>query len=460
MIKKIIPLFLCVLLLVACNAPTVELMSFIDQDTKLDYFGRVVEAFNSDGYVWAYPDNDTMQSDALKHKIAEVEEKLNVDIVMSYDGDSDFTQYFTYSTLAGNCTTDLIYRHGGNSLWFIAEAGVLTPITDFPDIIDLSLTDKYGTPGVLEAAMFNGIPYAVQPVDWPGLQGFECFFIAFNTQEFAQNGLTSLHEYYENKTWTWDTFKKFLDIAEPVVGEGEYIFEAHGGYLMNTLFMANGFDFITFIDGIPTFDLTPKEALTAIEFLKTLSNYGDAINIAADRWACADFVDGNALTTMATSNSVTTGTVAYGDSPYSIVPFPSGPDVEYGKWAQSVTRIYGLSIPISAEDPECVAYIIRDLCTPFEEFGSSREGLMAYYRSNVFTSDLDVEIFFSVENNVRYDYDDAGLINEYAGVIAERIDSGSPMELIEKNSNVVKNIFTQYIEPNLTGYLIEKMNIE
>ena len=78
----------------------------------------------------------------------------------------------------------------------------------------------------------------------------------------------------------------------------------------------------------------------------------------------------------------------------------------------------------------------------------------------MFTTDLDVEIYFSVENNVRYDYDDAKLINEYTGLIAENISKSSPSELIEKYSKIVEQIFRNYIEPNLTGYIIEHMNIE
>ncbi len=464
MLKKIVPLLLCFLMLVACNNSAVTLLPFIDEgDSRADYFGEVIETFQSDdGSILVYPDNNSPQSDALWKRIHDVEEKLGVVIELSNDGDYDFEEYFITTTASGSCDTDLIFRYGGNSLWFIAEAGVLHPITNFPDYIDLSDTEKYGTPGILEASMHNGIPYAVQPMYWPGLQGIECFFIAYNSDDFAANGLTDLHEYYENKTWTWDTFKNVLDTAATTISrEGDLIFEAHGGYLMNTLFMSNGFDYVTFVDGVPTFDLTPKEALDSIDYLRELSLFGDKINIDADRWTCTAFVNGNALTTLATAQAVTTGTVAYNsDFAYKIMPFPCGPNVEYGKWMQSVTRIYGFAIPLGAGDPDCVAHVINELCEPMEEFGGSKEGLKQYYRDNIFSSDLDVEIFFSVENNVRYDYDDAGLINEYTAIIAENINKASASELIEKNSNIVKNIYTKYIEPNLTGYLIEHMNIE
>ena len=461
MLRKIIPLLLCCLMLVACNNSAVTLLPFIDvNDTKIDYDGEVITAFKQSNMIWAYSDNNSPQAEALWKRIHDVEEKLNVKIEMSTKGEDGFRDYFMVNFAAGSAKVDLIYKSSGNDLWFLAEAGYLLPITDYPEYIDLSETDKYGEPGVLEAAMHNGIPYAVQPTYWPGLQGIECFFIAYNTDKFASNGISDLHEYYENRTWTWDTFKSVLTKVEPVVREDEYIFSSHGGYLMNTLFLSNGFDYVTFVDGVPTFDLSPKEALNAIEFYKELTEFGDKLDLDAGRWEYSNFANGNEFMTMTTAATVTTGTIAYGSVPYGIMPFPSGPDIEYGKWAQSVTRIYGLSIPISAKEPTVVAHVINELCEPMEEFGGSKEGLKQYYRDNVFSSDIDAEIYFDVERNVRYDYDDAGLIEEYNVKIAENLDVATPAELIQKNKNVVERIFTQYIEPNLTGYLIEHMNIE
>ena len=130
-----------------------------------------------------------------------------MEIVFEYTdkGDSDFQSYYINMFAVGSGDLDLIYRSVGNDLWFLAEAKALYPITDFPEFIDLNDSDKYGTAGVLEAGMHNGIPYAVQLTYWPGLQGTECFYIAYNRDMFLSMGLTDLHEYYENQTWTWDT---------------------------------------------------------------------------------------------------------------------------------------------------------------------------------------------------------------------------------------------------------------
>lgn len=463
MFKKIIALLLCSMLLVACNTSATELLAFIDPDaSKIDYGGLVITTFNTEGDIWAYKDDNSPQADALWNRLRTIEKNLGVKFEMTYD--NDILKLYAAQAAAGSLEVDLLYRSNGNNLFHLGESGVLLPITDFPQFIDLSQTDKYGMPGNLEAAMHDGIPYAVQPVQWPGLQGVECFVVAYNPGEFASNSLTPLHEYYENKTWTWDTMKSVFDKAAPGLGEGEVVFEAHGGFLLNTLFLSNGFDFVTFVDGEPTFDLTPPEALRSIDFLKELNLYGDKIDIGTEiehRWNYTDFIEGNALTVLTTAQAVTTEDIAYqANFEYNIVPFPCGPDVEYGRWAQSVCRIYGLAVTVGAEEPECVAHVISELCEPFEEFGGSMEGLKEYYRNSVFTSDLDVEVYFAIDDYVRYDYDDVGLINDYTNEIAKNIDKSSAIELIQKNKNVAMNAYNDYMEGNLLGYMIEHMNIE
>ena len=437
MLKKLFVLLICSLMIVSCSSNASELLEFIDPNSDvIDYDGEVIKAFNAEDLIWAYEDNNSLQSDALWNRIESVEKSLNVKFEMVNIAENYLVEYFTLNTATGSVDIDLIYRSNGNNLWTIGAAGALYPMTSFPQYIDINDYEKYGAPGILEAAMHNGVPYAVQPVQWPGLQGVECFFIAYNPGMFASNGLTNLHEYYENKTWTWDTMKSVFDSAAPSLREGEVVLEAHGGYFLNSLFMSNGFDFVTMVDGEPVFDPTAQEALDSIEFLKELMTLGDKIELGSDtddRWEYTTFISGKALTVLTTAQSVTTEDVAYeSDFEYSIMPFPSGPNGEYGKWAQSVTRIYGLAIPLGADEPECVAHAISELCEPFEEFGGSKEGLMQYYRNNVFSTDLDVEIYFAVDDFVRYDYDDAGMINHYTSVIAQNIDRFSPIELIEK----------------------------
>ena len=416
--------------------------------------------YNESETIMAYGDNNTLQSDALLNRVAETEQKLNVDIQYSETGSHDFRQYYMLALASNLGDIDLIYRASGNDLWFLAEMGGLLPITDFSDYIDLSDYDKYGSPGVLEAAMHNGIPYSVQPTYWPGIQAMDCFYVAYNMDMFSSLGVPDLHQYYENETWTWDTFKSVLDIADPMAGPENYLFVTNGGFFINILFASNGFDYITIKDGVPSLNLTSNDAVHALEFYKELHVYGDNILLHEDRWDIEPFVDGKAFMCTATAESVTTGSIAYGtDFSYGIMPIPCGPDVEYGQWAQTKTRVYGLSIPVCADTPEVSAHVISEFCEPLEEFGGSKEGLLEYYKNNIFQSEIDLEIFFAPEYFVRYDYDDAGLIDRYCGVIALQIESGTPSELIQKYQGVAESIYEKYMKGNLNNYIIEALDI-
>ena len=105
------------------------------------------------------------------------------------------------------------------------------------------------------------------------------------------------------------------------------------------------------------------------------------------------------------------------------------------------------------------AHIISELAEPFEEFGGSREGLYEYYKENVFLSDLDVDIFFELEKDVRYDYDDANLLFDYVENIAGGSKENTAIALIQKYAPNAEKIYYKYIEPNLTGYMINALNI-
>ena len=468
MLKKIIPIILCCIMIVACSSEPATLLDFIGEDSNVKYDGRTIIIYSDEGEaeeginLLAYPNDQTLQADAMRNRIAYIESELDVDIELSSKGHTDFDQYYMTAIGSGLKPVDIFFRGNDNSLWELADAGVLLPMTDFPYYIDLSDEDKYGTPGVLEAAMIDGVPYAVQPTYWPGLQGVECCLITYNVEKFQSLGLTPLHEYYENGTWTWDTFISYCDTAEPLVSEEneEYIFSSRDMYLLNMMFFANGFDFVDIVDGAPKLNLYADSAIHSIEFYQSLLTYGEKIEFCDSHHDYDSFIDGQAITKLALAQALITGKIAYdADFVYNIMPFPCGPDIEYGTWAQTVTRIYGLAIPITSDDSEACAHIISELAEPFEEFGGNREGIYEYYKENVFLSELDVDIFFDVEQFVRFDYDDADLLFDYVDELATGASHASATELIQKYAPAAEKIYTKYIEPNLTGYIIEALEI-
>ncbi|MBQ2880937.1 MAG: hypothetical protein IJE40_01585, partial [Clostridia bacterium] len=68
-----------------------------------------------------------------------------------------------------------------------------------------------------------------------------------------------------------------------------------------------------------------------------------------------------------------------------------------------MVHIYGFMIPITSVNAEAAAMIIDRLAEPFEEFGGD-EGLIQYYKDNIFIDETDAEIFVEVAKNTSYTY--------------------------------------------------------
>lgn len=467
MIKKMILLVLAVLFLASCSQQPVELLDFIgnQDDFVIKYNGHVLKMYQDsdpEDVVIVFPDNNSPQSDALLTRIKDIENKYDLVIERTNKGSDDTIEHYIRAIGSNATDVELLFRDNGKSTWFWAEAGVCIPFTEFPDIIDLSDTDKYGTPGVLEAAMIDGKPITVQPGYWPGYQSFECFYMVYNQDMAGALGLTDLHEYYENETWTWDTMLKYFDDAViGITNEDQILFTAHSGYILNTMLYSNGFDYVDIVDGEPVFNLFADSCLNALEFFKELdSRYGDRVDIGTTRWNIDKFVDERTLTAMAIAQDVVTGQIAYDiDFAYGLMPFPCGPDGTYGEWAQSVTRASGFNIPVTVDDPDMVARVVSEFCEPFEEFGGDKQGLIDYYSTAILPSEIDGEIYFAVEGGTRYDYDDVGIISLFQGIALD-LRNASPMEVLQSSYNKIYDRYVEYIEPNLTGYILEHMDID
>lgn len=456
MFKRILALCASLLLLTSCSGNAVSLMEFMDRDTgKPDYDGVTITFdYEMEEKILCYTDDNSPQADAVRRRLADIEENLNVTF-------AHVDKVSVEILLSGYCPADIIYRSGGSSLVDFAYGLFLEPMTSFPEYIDLDDTDKYGTAGATEAALYKGVPYGIQPTLWPGMQGLECFFVAYNKDMLLTLGLTDLHEYYENETWTWDTFLNLLTAADPIVSENVQTFHAHPDYLLNTIFMSDGFDFIEVKDGKSVLNIYSDDAVHSLEFYKSLLGF-ENVAIESERWDITDFVEGNALMTMATAKNVTIGDIAYEtDFNYCIMPFPAGSDIQYGKWAQSVTRISGFGILRGSSNQQVSAHVLSELFEPFEEFGTTMDELKQYYASSVFITDLDADIYFAVDDYVRYDYDDLDFLESFTGAIANSLSTGSssPSELLQKYESVARTYYEKYLKENLDGYIIEKMNI-
>ncbi len=443
----------------ACESTAVELLSFIDEAAgSADYEGYDFTIyFESAQYdpaetIFVY-DKNTLQGEALLKRIDDIEKEINVNIGFN-------TQYthITYQTAAmsGNVNADAITFGYMNAMLVMANGGFLHPITDFPEYIDLSDTDKYGTAPVLEAAMIDSVPYAVQPCYWPGYQSLDCYILTYNKDLTIPNGIPDFHEFWENETWTWETYEKeFLERAKVERSDGYlYAMSMVPIQYFSSLFYSNDVQLVRKnAAGENVVNPYPDEFVHAYETgLHWATTYKDTICFESGVASIDNFMNEMSMVGLAFASQVTTGAVAYDAKfNYGLMPFPCGPDATYGIWGQYMDRISGLGIAKTSEEPAIAAHTLSLLYEPFEEFGGEN-GLYDYYNTNIFLTETDTEIFFKLMENVRYDYtfwerSDVGrqVHSDFGTAIKQGIGVS---EAMQRHRNTIEEMAYDFVLPN------------
>ena len=350
-------------------------------------------------------DKESLQGDALLKRVKDIKTNNNADVIFnqSLDDEQFQTQALSGVIKADACTFTYL-----NAMQLFAKCGLLYPITDFPDQIDLSREDKYGAANMLEPGMYKSVPYVVCPLYWPGFQALDSFALVYNTELLTPAGITNFHEFYENGTWTWDTFEEeYLKKFRVPTSDGYVDLYASGEMqLFDMLMYSNGTEFITRTEGgFNSVNLFPTAFQNAYQKgVDWCKEYGDMFDLKDQSFYFGGFVTGDAGVTVSTAEHLTVGVITYGcNFVYNIMPFPCGPDATYGEWAQFVQRAQGFGLAKSSKEPEIAAAILSLLLDPFEELGGEA-GLYDFYSEMTFHDELDTQIFFELMEYTRYDY--------------------------------------------------------
>lgn len=467
--KKVLAILILmsVMFVSACGGDVPQLLDFIDANAEnlIDYEGYKVQwYFSNSNYddgdkIYSY-DRNTVQGEALLKRLNDIEKSINVEFEFITHLDH---RDFTLALLGGTAFADILSYSYMNAMQDLAQGGFLYPVTDFPDYIDLTDTDKYGGANVLEAAMINSVPYSVQPCFWPGFEPMGCFLLCYNKNLVLGNGLTDFHEYWENETWTWETFEnEFLKNAYVTSGDGYVPALATWPIAyFDMLMYSNNVQFVTRnAAGENVANIYPDSFIQAYEQgLEWVQNYGDIVDISLSLQDTGPFKDGKVMTALVHSDEVVTGGVAYNESAnflYGIMPFPKGPNAPYGVWAQFVERAPGMGISKYSIEPSIAAHTISLLFEPFEEFGG-RDGLESFYFST-FLTETDIEVFFACMEHVRYDYtfwDQSDVGRQVGNDFGVAIKQGKGIsEVMERNAPILNEMVYDFILPNF-DYMYE-----
>ncbi|MBE6892253.1 MAG: hypothetical protein E7481_09575 [Ruminococcaceae bacterium] len=460
-------LLAAMMLVTACGQPA-ELLPFVTGDGEIDLKGVEINwqwiggTRTTPTYTYGTP-----QYDALLDRINDIEEEfgctlgarlptdgLDIDLgedktIYDHlpDAPGDF-ETLELQLMAGTYKYDLVFQNGTSERF---KAGYYVPMTDLTDYIDWTDSEKYGSRNLLEAAMYDGVPYQVYPMNWPGFDGVEMCVAAYNKDLYRQYQLTDPHEFYENGTWTYETFENELlakvDIGKAPEGQPQiYAFQTDEPDFYQCLIASNNVHFVEKKDdGTLVADPYPTSFVNAITWAQgIIGEYEDIILYDSDTYAVEEYCRGEVFMGWLPSNAVTTGAIAYNDKAVfetGIMPLPAGPDAVYGEWGQLIQEIMGFCIPISSVNQEAAAMIISELCEPLPNF----EDKSTFY-DMVFADPIDIEIYMELGKHVKYDYtkDDNSkgrTIGENFGEIAT-----SPNRSLSEAMEQYRGMFTTFIE--------------
>mgnify|MGYP003294458596 CR=1 FL=1 len=141
----------------------------------------------------------------LKDNIDKIEKQHNLKLKFTTAlGAGGNIQNNLFTSLAsGIKMCDFVYFGNDNANMRAAQAGTLYPLNDFPNIIDLSDSEKYGPINILEGCMAKGNVYGVIPNNWPqkSNDGNISTLFIINETLIQRYALEDPRDFYEQNKW-------------------------------------------------------------------------------------------------------------------------------------------------------------------------------------------------------------------------------------------------------------------
>lgn len=384
--------------------------------------------------------------DSLISRISGIEKENNCSIRVNEGGE------LAGKILSGIHPADIIFTGYG----FIrdnAHVGMLFPIDDYSDIVDYTDSFIWGTPNTLEPMMIDGILYGTYPASWPGHFAGYYFLTLSNNEILTANGYGKPHEYVENGLWTSE---KVIEIANGCFDKEKpiYGFEGNAGWFYRELMFSNGIHFAEYDKnlGIYINGVNTQKGINGLTWAKGFYNG------LKECWSNTGemglmFLENRAAFCMANGNSLMQAFV-YNDSvkEFSVLPFPVGPDAEYGEWRGMFSaNSSSLSIPITEENLPEAATLMTLVFAPFDG-ADTRESLNQYYTNNIFFDSRDIECLMTMIWNSEFTYygeNILGILDD----ISNKINTMSPAEAIGTYAPKYDSDIQKYIVPNKEGLI-------
>lgn len=456
--KKFFSTILCSLLsvsvLTACGN-SVTLMEFVkdssDSQTLDGYEFKLADKISAENEtVFAYRLNTDL-GDMVLQRFADVEEQL--DCTINRQLISSDVEVIASQIIADSFKYDAFYGDH-NDIQDLAQSRVVVPVSDYIDIVDILDYNKYGTPSVQECNSYNGEIIAISPQSWLYMQPTALDILIFNMDYVDRYGKTNPREYIENKTWNWDALETV--VSDCYVNEGDitiYSLVCRELDLLKLLILGNGVSF-TYKDDFGNImsDFGASAMMDAIDFYDHLTSEYENNLTMEDNWdyLLDSFVEQQNSMVCLTSAHQLYEEISYGVEDYAVMPFPTGPDGEYGFWPSTIEGSKSFTVTLSADYPESAFRVLDAICEPLDGY-ETVEDRISYLEDNVVYDPFDAEIALTTHQNGTYSYWKAEIGSFQPDTLWRELAKGvsSANEVIGRYEGLFNQAIAEYMTPNL-----------
>ena len=395
----------------------------------------------------------TVFADTANERKKQVENDLNCKISVFNDSNSSVIRDRLNAAIVSGAHLYDIATADSSAMSSFARTGALTGLSS---LLDVQNTDKWGTPNMLMPVLWKTDLYGVVPFAWPNLlYSFAGHVIAVNENMISRLGETDPREYAEALTWTWDKFEECLQrYTYQESDRTVYAFQSHPAYFAMNMFLSNGVSMLAFQDGKVVNGLYTDAGKEALERSQSIYLYNcrDYIH-PSDTTASGELLANGECVMISQGHGgmiQTSGSIMYVVDNVGILPFPQGPKATPGVYPSYYQQIpYITSIPITANDAEAAASVLRVMYEPFEGL-ETKDDIANYMNKEIFFDDRDAYIFINMVEHTEYNYFWEGGRSGVESTLSSKNPVSTVLESYESN---YEKLVEEYIYPQYLGRL-------
>lgn len=399
-------LFVCGVVSLSCCSSSQEGFIEIERDPIEDFSGEkfyfVGSFFPSDakdGVSANRLDSDIslIETEVLLEHCQMTEQRYHCEIVCQSELPGQTPAAFASAYASGSVCADFLCADF-NVLSDLYDADLLVDLSTI-EAIDLSDEEKWGTESQRVGTSRDGVLYAFPQKGsryMPVMQTYSGVLVC-NREVYDRFSVdTTPRQLIEQGKWTFD---QFLDLLKSVYDPSEVDpvsgIVSHDG-IASAAVCANGGNVIMKVKGQYVFGYTQERSLHALEWAKRLSRIYGLVG------KYEEFEKGTATFCLTRPELIIRSSLEN----LEWLPFPYGPDVEYGDACSATFGFEEQGTAILKQvDPtrqQQVGIVVNALFEPTSVWG--KNGYAEYLKRNYFRSELDYEVYRQQCEQMCYDW--------------------------------------------------------